>query len=121
MLSYHSSFDAFEFFREMDSNDNGYLSSAEFAGFFEGDEDFKDINFVDIIQAWNGPDNNDRVSASDFARGLAPYSGVPFTPNPYAVTSARYAPRKYKRWNDEDQRTEQTESWKYQLKLVLFL
>ena len=28
---------------------------------------------------------------------------------------------KYKRWDDEDQKAEQTESWSYQLKLVLFL
>jgi Ca2+-binding EF-hand superfamily protein len=120
LLSYHSSFDGFEFFREMDVDNNGYLTSTEFSTFFETDEDFKDINFVDIIQAWNGPDNNDRVTAADFARGLAPYTGVVYNPNPYAVPQ-RYPVQKYRKWNDEDQKQEQTDSWKYQLKLVLFL
>ena len=122
LLSYHSSFDAYEFFREMDKDNNGYLTSEEFSGFFSGDEDFAGINFVDIIQAWNGPDNNDRVTAADFARGLGPYTGVPTytASNPYSSPS-RYPVPSYKRWNDDDQKQEQTDSWKYQLKLVLFL
>lgn len=118
LLSYHSSFDAYEFFREMDKDNNGYLTSEEFAGFFSGDEDFAGINFVDIIQAWNGPDNNDRVTAADFARGLGPYTGEPYIkPNPYS----RYPAPVYRRWNDDDQKQEQSDSWRYKLKLVLFL
>lgn len=121
LLCYHSSFDAYEFFREMDKDNNGYLTSEEFSQFFSGDEDFAGINFVDIIQAWNGPDNNDRVTAADFARGLGPYTGQPYvSPNPYSSPS-RYPVPSYKRWNDDDQKQEQTDSWKYQLKLVLFL
>ena len=50
----------------MDIDNNGFLTSTEFANFFSGDEDFKEINFLDIIQAWNGPDNNDRVTCADF-------------------------------------------------------
>jgi hypothetical protein len=111
LLSYHQSFDAYEFFREMDKDNNGYLTTEEFSGFFAGDEDFAGIRFSDIIQTWNGPDNNDRVTAADFVRGIGPYDAV----------QSRYPAPKYRRWADEDQRAEQTESWRYQLKLVLFL
>lgn len=101
LLSFHSSFDAYEFFREMDKDNNGYLTTEEFSGFFAGDEDFAGIHFGDIIQTWNGPDNNDRVTAADFARGLGPYTGQPYvTPNPYS----RYPVPSYKRWNDDDQK-----------------
>ena len=41
MLSYHGSFNVLDFFRELDANRNGFVSSAELAEYFKDDEDIQ--------------------------------------------------------------------------------
>jgi hypothetical protein len=93
----------------MDVDNNGYLTSKEFENFFAGDEDFVGLNYADIIQLWNGPDTTDRVSVEDFVQGLSPYTTTPKMSGLYGGYD-RYT-SKYRRWQDEDQKTIQTRAW----------
>jgi len=40
LLSYHGSFNAMDLFRELDTNNQGFLTSDNFVEYFQDDEDF---------------------------------------------------------------------------------
>jgi len=54
LLSYHGSFKPMEFFRELDSDQQGFLTSASLASYFAQDEDFTNFDFESLVKYWNG-------------------------------------------------------------------
>jgi hypothetical protein len=111
LLSYHGSFDSGALFREIDTNNNGTLSSEELAAYFANDEDFTGFNFLNLVKFWSGRDE-DKLSYADFQVGLSAYPG----PKPAGFSRGSFA-----RHSDDDQKSSQDKSWRSQLKLVVYL
>ena len=113
MLGYHQTFSAQDMFREIDQNNNGELTSAEFCEYFKDDNDFEGFNFENVTRKWN-MHGEDRLSFVDFREGLAPYSsGRDY----YGSVSNSYPPRA----RTEEAREAQAKAARSQLKLVLYL
>lgn len=53
ILSYHSNYNAMEVFREMDKDNNGYVSIEELTKYFADVADFKDFDFNNLIAQWD--------------------------------------------------------------------
>lgn len=52
-LSYHGSFNSMDFFRELDKNQNGFITADEIAKYFAEDEDFNGFDFEALVKYWN--------------------------------------------------------------------
>lgn len=111
LLSYHASFDTQALFREMDTDHDGVLTSAELQAYFANEEDFADFKFGNLVKYWSGS-GEDRLSFTDFQYGLSAYPG----PKPVGYTFGSRA-----RHSDDDQKASQDKSWRSQLKLVVYL
>jgi hypothetical protein len=111
LLSYHKSFDAHDLFRELDTDNNGFISSAEMGAYFADDEDFAGFNWENLVKYWSSG-SNDKLSFADLQVGLSAYPG----PRPAGFPRGSYA-----RHNDDDQKKSQDKSWRSQLKLVIYL
>ena len=61
MLGYHGSFDSLDVFKQLDADNNGYITANEFQTYFAEDEDLTDTRFDLLIQDWNRG-NGDRLS-----------------------------------------------------------
>jgi len=61
MLAYHGSFDSLNVFKQLDVDNNGYVTANEFQSYFAEDEDLTSTRFDLLIQYWNRG-NGDKLS-----------------------------------------------------------
>lgn len=73
MLSYHVSFDSYEVFKQLDIDNNGYITVCEFQKYFEEDEDLVGTRFDLLIRYWN-KGASDQLNYNQWRDGLSPYS-----------------------------------------------
>jgi hypothetical protein len=75
ILSYHSSFDVSTWFRELDSENKGYVSSSDFVTYFQDDPNIAEaINFDKLILHWNGSKRDERLLMNDLEKAFKPHS-----------------------------------------------
>ena len=101
-----------DFFRELDTDNQGFLTASHLEKYFAEDEDFVGFNFLNLVKHWNGH-NEDRLSYVDLKEGISPYPGS--RGRDYGGSSS------YGRYRDEEQKAAQDKAWKSQLKLVIYL
>ena len=53
LLSYHLSFNVMDLFREMDSENKGYLTAENFEQYFSQYEDMAGTNYLELIRFWS--------------------------------------------------------------------
>ena len=74
MLGYHGSFDSLEVFKQLDVDNNGYITSEEFQRYFAEDQDLEDTRFDLLINYWNRG-SGDRLSYNQWRDGLSAKQG----------------------------------------------
>mmetsp|Transcript_17028 Transcript_17028/g.26307 ORF Transcript_17028/g.26307 Transcript_17028/m.26307 type:complete len:182 (+) Transcript_17028:982-1527(+) len=145
ILQYHSSFNANLLFREIDTENKGFINAESLAAYFSNEADMQQIQFSNIINFWNGGKRDDRLMISDFEKGVLPYgSGKPSFESGYGSmrraggygscggaggfgggfggsygreASAGFMGSRI----DEDQKEFVEEKWRKQVKLILLL
>ena len=102
-----------DFFRELDSNNLGYLTHESFSEYFKEDEDFIDFDFLNLVKYWSGNDQ-DRLTFVCLKDGLSP-SGSTGRSSMGGGSSSLYSRK------NPDQKASQDRSWRKQLKFVIYL
>ena len=116
LLSYHGSFNMMDFFKELDTNQQGYLTHQDLADYFQEDGDFVDFDYLSLVKYWNGNDDEDRLTFDCLQQGLAPNGSRQGADRNYASTASHHQSRK-----SPEQLESQERSWRKQLKFVIYL
>ena len=74
MLAYHGHFDSLDVFKQLDSDNNGYITADEFQRFFAEDEDLTDTRFDLLISYWTRG-SGDRLTYNQWKDGLSSFEG----------------------------------------------
>lgn len=72
ILTYHGNFSSSDLFREMDKDNNGYLTLDEFQNYFSEDEMLETIDYGGIISQWDS-NGDGKLTYSEFQKGLNAY------------------------------------------------
>jgi Ca2+-binding EF-hand superfamily protein len=72
LLSFHGSYDCLKFFRELDTDNKGYLTAENFSQYYSENVDFSGFNFENLIQ-YISPNGNSRITYVELKDAFTPY------------------------------------------------
>jgi len=74
-LGYHSTFDVSQWFRDLDTENKGYVSANDFVEYFQDEPNIAEgINFTRLILHWNGSKRDERLLMHDLERAFKVHS-----------------------------------------------